>query len=387
MKILIGWYLAVAIFPGGCLEHAGELRGDESARELGENQEHHAARAGDPDDGLGEVEPTDSRSEPPQVADLWSLAEVISTLEREPDVTIGALDEPACKVFGNVTDVSLDQEGRLFVLDAPDRSVKAFDRSGACLFSVGRHGSGPGELERPVAVAVSDESVLNVLDAGNGRIEKYNVSGDRGDPLGAVPLREFRGSDFCFLDDRMFVAASQVERAIHEVDGDGQSVSAFGSLHSSTESVMGLLASPELILCHQDSESLLVAALHMPTVHVYTLQGEQVFSTELPDFSQAELLTDGGAVSGYRPSPEGIDEPVAGVELEENLVLLQSGTPVGQAGMFRGPRAAVLDIGTEQIEAMPDEMPHVFAAKGALLVAADHGEVPRLGIWMRREER
>lgn len=140
----------------------------------------------------------------------WSLEDITAAVEDEPEVMLGVLEGNECEMFGSITDATVDAEGRIFVLDAQSHAVTGFDSEGECLFRVGRQGRGPGEFTRPRRIALSDEGVLFVLDAGNARIERFDVSGSEVERLSAIPLRA-QTADFCYLGDRLFVAVMQAE--------------------------------------------------------------------------------------------------------------------------------------------------------------------------------
>lgn len=65
---------------------------------------------------------------------------------------------------------------KLYVADAHARVVKVFDTMGMFLYDVGTS-SGPGELKRPVAVALDRNGTVYVLDGGRKRVVIYDRDG------------------------------------------------------------------------------------------------------------------------------------------------------------------------------------------------------------------
>jgi len=80
-------------------------------------------------------------------------------------------------VFGSVADVDIDPAGRVYVLDRFDKEIRVFDTSGVYLRTIGRQGSGPGELKSPTALDWGPGLRLWVLDGGNGRFTVFDTAG------------------------------------------------------------------------------------------------------------------------------------------------------------------------------------------------------------------
>lgn len=102
------------------------------------------------------------------------------------DLTIGSLGG-AHDQFGSIGGLARDRAGRLFIADAGNHAVAAFDSAGRFLYQVAGSGRGPGEVAIPCCLAVRD-SVLWVRDAGNGRYNRYLIQADRARFLGQVAM-------------------------------------------------------------------------------------------------------------------------------------------------------------------------------------------------------
>ena len=73
--------------------------------------------------------------------------------------------------------VDVDPAARIYVLDQIARRVVVFDSSGAFVKSMGRKGGGPGELQDPLAVAVSNAGEVVVHDMSKGALVRFDSSG------------------------------------------------------------------------------------------------------------------------------------------------------------------------------------------------------------------
>jgi hypothetical protein len=87
------------------------------------------------------------------------------------DVTIGSLDGEHDQ-FADISGITADPAGRIFIADAGNNTILVFDSTGAHRYNIGRKGSGPGELSGPCCLALDRVGRLWVRDAFNGR---YNV--------------------------------------------------------------------------------------------------------------------------------------------------------------------------------------------------------------------
>ncbi len=71
-----------------------------------------------------------------------------------PEVSIGELDGPEEYLFGSIYAITVDDAGRVYVLDGQARSIRVFDPDGAYIETAARRGEGPGEIRNAFSVAV-----------------------------------------------------------------------------------------------------------------------------------------------------------------------------------------------------------------------------------------
>jgi len=93
-----------------------------------------------------------------------------------PLVTIGGDDAGETYTFNRVSDVVSGADGTIYVLDAGDQAVKAYDAAGRFLRRFGRRGAGPGEFT--VAVGLRVDSVVTVFDATQSRYSVFSTTGE-----------------------------------------------------------------------------------------------------------------------------------------------------------------------------------------------------------------
>lgn len=96
---------------------------------------------------------------------------------RELFIVGGDTEGPASFYRVSANTVDGDASGNLHVLDGNAQRVVVFDTVGRVARIVGRSGGGPGELERPMALAVDPAGEITVLDFGKGGLVRWTADG------------------------------------------------------------------------------------------------------------------------------------------------------------------------------------------------------------------
>lgn len=86
--------------------------------------------------------------------------------------------------FNLPVDAAVGADGTLYVLDAGNFRVQAFDPAGRHLRSFGSIGNGLGQFARPRGIAVDDDGNVYVSDASFGNVQVFNPQGELLIPLG-----------------------------------------------------------------------------------------------------------------------------------------------------------------------------------------------------------
>jgi hypothetical protein len=98
-------------------------------------------------------------------------------------------------LFGVLTQITSDDKGNIYVLDAQLHEVMVFSSSGEYLQSIGREGEGPGEYRRPSDLFLTPEGNVAVLQRMPGKIVLLSKEGD---PVGNYPMPETDGMRMFF---------------------------------------------------------------------------------------------------------------------------------------------------------------------------------------------
>lgn len=70
----------------------------------------------------------------------------------EEELSFGDDEEDENYMFSDISHITVDNDGRIYILDRRESHVKLFDQDGKYVRTIGRQGQGPGELNNPIFV-------------------------------------------------------------------------------------------------------------------------------------------------------------------------------------------------------------------------------------------
>lgn len=94
------------------------------------------------------------------------------------DLRLGSVSGEGPEAFGDVRGIAVDGRGRIYVLDAQAREIRAFGSDGTHIWSAGREGEGPGEFREPNGLTLGPEGRLWVADHGASRYAIWSTGGE-----------------------------------------------------------------------------------------------------------------------------------------------------------------------------------------------------------------
>ena len=110
--------------------------------------------------------PGDTPGDTPVVPE-WTLRETLR---------IGDGDEGPTS-FSWIKGIAEDADGQLYVYEQSTQDIRVFNAAGAHVRTIGRRGSGPGELRNAEGIVLASDGALWVRDAANGRITRLALDG------------------------------------------------------------------------------------------------------------------------------------------------------------------------------------------------------------------
>lgn len=89
---------------------------------------------------------------------------------------VGEDDDSDAVVFGQVSDLAVDRDGRLYIADMQTRQVSVFSSDGKFLRTIGREGEGPGEFREPRGLVILPDGLVGVVREQPPAILRYRAS-------------------------------------------------------------------------------------------------------------------------------------------------------------------------------------------------------------------
>jgi len=140
-----------------------------------------------------------------------------NTISLEEVLSVGTLDDDTLFQWVGIT---VDPQGRIYVTDGMDYSIKKFDADGQLLKKAGRRGQGPGEFLAPRLLTLSDTSLF-VTDQNVPGIQVFDHDLNF---LRRMPIKIPIGDIHALAEDRIAAVALSVDRpgCIHVYDLGGK---------------------------------------------------------------------------------------------------------------------------------------------------------------------
>lgn len=92
--------------------------------------------------------------------------------------TIGAIEGESWETFGSIAQVAFDSAGKLYVFDRQNSRVVVVGSDGGFVREIGKSGSGPGELNMPIAIAVAQDGSIAINDLGAQGVTLFDAGGE-----------------------------------------------------------------------------------------------------------------------------------------------------------------------------------------------------------------
>ena len=94
-------------------------------------------------------------------------------------------------MFARSKGVGVDSEGHIYVVDSAFNNVQIFDQEGRALLYFSGYGTGRGQMILPAGAAVDKDDNIYVVDSWNQRVEKFEYLGAKHFERSGKPLPEY----------------------------------------------------------------------------------------------------------------------------------------------------------------------------------------------------
>jgi sugar lactone lactonase YvrE len=195
--------------------------------------------------------------------------------------------------FNYPSDVAVDKDGNIYVLDSANARVQKFGPDGKYLATIGRKGQGPGEFVMPDAIGFDKDGTLVVADPGQNRV---HVIGGGGKDVHSVvvneglvsrvrplPTGDFIGKGSTYSFPRPGQAAKSLGemRLFRRIGPDGRVAASFGRLTDLGEAMTSAMGNA--VEFDVDAQGALLASFNdQNRVDKYAPDGTLVWRADRP---------------------------------------------------------------------------------------------------------
>jgi DNA-binding beta-propeller fold protein YncE len=79
--------------------------------------------------------------------------------------------------FNAPSDVAVSKDGRIYVVDGVNNTIKVFNYDGKLRSSFGEEGSANAQFQRPLGIDIASSGKVYIADSGNHRVQIFNAAG------------------------------------------------------------------------------------------------------------------------------------------------------------------------------------------------------------------
>lgn len=327
-----------------------------------------------------------------EAAPAGSLAPELDVEHLRLVSTIGQLQGPESVTFGEILDLEVDREGRIYVMDD---IVRRYGPEGTLTGRIASQGEGPGEIRNPLDVELDVRGRLHVLDPRNGRISIFETGPRELRFAGAARLGRSMWR-FCELDGDRWFARPIEGSLIHRLDPGGELAESFGealpfpgeeTLDETWRELARFQANAGPILCLDDRGLVVLAAGSLPYLRVFDTAGSERWRDTLDDYHPTRWVQDGPRMKGGPDGEDGHHFAQSLVRWSDDILLLQLERRFPDREhpdrRFWALESRFISLTERRQVARSDSLPWIHAVRGDTVYAVRHLPYPRVEIYER----
>jgi len=260
------------------------------------------------------------------ISDHAAVTDILNRVRNSKTLfTIGKDEGEEFEMFGQISDVHIDENSNIYISDSQDTGIYIYDSNGFHLQTFGRKGRGPGELVNADRIITSSRKLLALdlfFDLKSYRFESGEYSYDSTLETGLIP------SSFCISGDELFLQSMPIgeqlltERpnsiTVFRIENYETALRSFGSYYQSESLLAVQSMSAGAIACGQKSDQIFHYKRLLNLVYSYDKSGEISWITRLDNFQFMRILETPDRIGG---DPNHLQEEF---DLIKNLIVLNS---------------------------------------------------------------
>jgi DNA-binding beta-propeller fold protein YncE len=132
--------------------------------------------------------------------------------------------------FNNPLGIAVDGNGNAYVADTGNDRIQQFSADGDHLLSFGQHGIQDGEFDSPWGIAVTAAGHILVTDTGNSRVQEFDTDGNFLTTFGNSGNEALvQPTGVAVANDGSILVVDSASSRVKRFDANGDFVAAFGS--------------------------------------------------------------------------------------------------------------------------------------------------------------
>ena len=193
------------------------------------------------------------------------------------DMSIGSPGKGEEFAFSEITDVSIDGEENIYVLDRIEAHIIVFNKAGEYLGTIGRKGQGPGEMQGPMDIFITPSEEILVNDRGARFLHFFGRDGKhlRSISLARMPFfsRPKVGSQNNILARTLTFSPSRVSYILAEFDSRlNELFRVFSYEHDRASNILNMLP-PECYWALRNDHSIIWGYSETYELHILDERG------------------------------------------------------------------------------------------------------------------
>ena len=229
-----------------------------------------------------------------------------SSLAITDTVIIGVAEGERYEMLGDIWDIEIDADGRIFILDRALEEVLIYDSDGSYLGGFGGSGSGPGEFTKPGDLALSDSGRIAVVIGKGIHVFERQKNGQ------FIYRNSFPsiGTYGCVMNDHIYVVKYYPDRpgSIQKLTMEGEWVASFGYTYKSKNKFIASQISGGLggrLACSERHGVIGLMLVRIPVLHGYSEDGELLWRVKFDGIRPPPIEERGRGRALYRRNTKG----------------------------------------------------------------------------------